>query len=87
MIGLDFEFTIRKPGALHRACWMAKAIYSLRMELFFIGNEARMALMAREFQGMRQFNCFVVCVYLQSWFTCPSAVDAPPNDVLLIQRL
>ena len=87
MIGLDIQFTIRKPGALHRARWMAKAIYSLKMELLFNGNEATMELTAGEFQGMQRFNRFVVCIYLQSWFTCRSAVDAPANDVSLIQRL
>ncbi|GBN49446.1 hypothetical protein AVEN_270146-1 [Araneus ventricosus] len=49
MIRLDIQFTIRKPGPLHPARWMAKAIYSLKMELLFNGNEARMALTAREF--------------------------------------
>jgi hypothetical protein len=35
---------------------------------------------AQEFQGMQRINRFVVCVYLQSWFTCTPAVDAPPHD-------
>ena len=39
MVGLDVQLTIRKPGALHRARWMAKAIYSLKTELLFDGNE------------------------------------------------
>ena len=26
-------------------------------------------------------------VYLQSWFSCQSAIDAPANDIYLIQRL
>ncbi|GBN77905.1 hypothetical protein AVEN_40025-1 [Araneus ventricosus] len=87
MNGLDIQVTIWKPGGPHRARWMAKAIYSLKMELLFNGNEASMALTAREFQGMQRFNRFVVCAYLQSWFTYRSTVDAPPNDVLLIERL
>lgn len=57
------------------------------MKLLFNGNETTIVLTAREFQGMQRFNRFVVCVYLQSWFTCRSAVDAPSNDILLIQRL
>lgn len=65
MIGLDIQFAIRKPCALHRARWIAKAIYSSKMELLFNGNEATMVLTAREFQGMQRFKC----VYLQSWFT------------------
>ena len=30
----DSKFTIRPPGALHHARWMAKAIYSFKMFLF-----------------------------------------------------
>jgi hypothetical protein len=33
IVGLPVKFAIRKPGALHRARWMAKAIYSLKIEL------------------------------------------------------
>ena len=30
---------------------------------------------------------FVINIYLQSWFSCRTVVDAPINDILLIQRL
>ena len=46
-----------------------------------------MTLTVREFQGIQRFNRFIVHVYFQSWFTCQSAVDAPLNNILLIQRL
>jgi len=39
MIGLDIKVNIRKPGALHRARWMAKAIYSLKIELLADSRE------------------------------------------------
>jgi len=87
MVGVETNTPIRKPGALHRARWMAKAIYSMKMELLFDGNEGVLKLTARELQGLQRFNRFVVCVYLQSWFTCRSTIDAPINDILLIQRL
>lgn len=87
MLGMQTNTTIRKPGALHRARWMAKAIYSLKMELLFDGNEDVLKLTAQELQGIQRFNRFVVCVYLQSWFTSRIAIDAPINDILLIQRL
>ena len=87
MVGLDIVVAIRKPGALHRARWMAKAIYSLKMELLFDGNENVMKLTPYEFQGLQRFNRFVILIYVQSWFTSRSAVDAPINDIYLIQRL
>jgi hypothetical protein len=87
LVGLDSSATLRKPGALHRARWMAKAIYSMKIELVFDGNESVIKLTARELQGIQRFNRFVVNVYLQSWFTSRVVVDAPYNDILLIQRL
>ena len=65
-VGLDLHFSIRKPGAMHRARWMAKAIYSLKMELLMAGNEQAMHLTTRERRGLQRFNRFVVCIYLQS---------------------
>jgi hypothetical protein len=87
MVGLDVKANIRKPGALHRARWMAKAIYSLKIELLFNGNEQTFPLTGCEFQGVQRFNRFVVTIYIQSWFTSRLVVDAPINDLLLIQRL
>ena len=87
MVGLDSSATIQKPGAVHRARWMAKAIYSMKIQLLFEGNEAVMELTARELNSIQRFNRFVVFVYLQSWFTSRVVVDAPFNDIQLINRL
>ena len=37
MVGMDIQFTIRKPGALHRARWMAKAISLLKLSCCLTG--------------------------------------------------
>ena len=87
MVGLETTSAIQKPGALHRARWMAKAIYSMKIELLYDGNEAVFKLTAHELQGLQRFNRFVVSVYIQSWFTARSTADAPVNDIMLIQRL
>ena len=65
---------------------MAKAIYSMKIELVFDGNESVIKLTARELMGIQQFNRFVINVYLQSWFTSRAVVDVPYNGILLIQR-
>lgn len=44
-------------------------------------------LTTRELKSVQRFSRFVVLVYLQSCYTSPSAVDAPVNDMLLIERL
>lgn len=87
MIGLDKKITIYKPGACHRARWMAKAIYTMKIELLFEGNEDVHHITALELTCIKRFNRFVVLVYIQSWFTSRSAAHAPVNDVFLIQRL
>ena len=46
-----------------------------------------MQLTARELQGLQRFNQFVVRVYIQSWFSSRSAVDAAANDIHLIGTL
>jgi hypothetical protein len=53
LVDLDVLTTLRKPGALHRARWMAKAIYSMKIELLFDGNESVMKLTAHELQRIR----------------------------------
>lgn len=87
-VGIQTQRTrAMKPGAIHRARWMAKAIYSLKMEILFVANETVMKLTANELTAIRRFNRFVVLVYLQSWYTSRSVSDSPVNDIMLIQRL
>jgi len=86
-VGLTVPTTFRKPGATHRARWMAKAIYTMKIELLLDDNESVIQLTARELQAIKRFNRFVVKVYLQSWFTARKVVDAAVNDIQLIQRL
>ncbi|ESO11856.1 hypothetical protein HELRODRAFT_166931 [Helobdella robusta] len=87
IVGLQVDVAIRKSGALHRARWMAKAICALKIELLFTVNKTIFNLTARELQGIQRLNRFIICVYLQSRFSCRLTADAPVNDILLIQRL
>ena len=64
------------PGAMHRARWMAKIIYSIKMWLFcgqFIITHA-------ELQGIRYVAIFAVKVHLKAWITAPCSTEAPLND-------
>jgi hypothetical protein len=71
------------PGAFHRARWMSKLIYCLKIDLF----RSQFHLSARELQGLREFNIFVVRVYLKVWYTCQSPTSAPRNDLQLLKQL
>ena len=66
---------------------LAKALYTLKIELLYDGNEKIIQLTGRELQATQRFNRFVVEVYIQAWFSCRATVDAPSNDIQLINRL
>src|SRR6218665_3403561 len=68
---------IRTPGAIHRARWMAKLIYSLKIFIF----RSQFKMTARELSALGEFCVFVVKVYLKAWYTCGSAVSAPRHDL------
>jgi len=84
MIGLHCSAAIRKSGARHRARWMAKAIYTIKIELLFDGNKSVIKLTAHKLEGIQRFNRFVVNIYIQSWFSSRNVSDAPEKDISLI---
>ena len=71
------------PGVYHRARWMAKEIYCLKIYLF----RELFKLMAQELKALRRICLFTVTIYMKAWFTAPSSSDAPYNDLCLLQTL
>ena len=71
------------PGAYHHACWMSKALYTIKIWLF----RAQIKLTAQEERGMREISLFVVTVYLEAWFSSSIATEAPRRDLNLMKRL
>ena len=70
-------FTFLKPGALHKARWMAKILYGLKIFLFrFELNRSQV-----EQQKLQRFAIFVCLFYIKHWFKAPIAVDAPKTDL------
>jgi len=75
--------SFRLPAGVHRARWMAKAIYSLKMFLF----RKQFNMTRREADAIREISLFTVRVYIKYWFQAGSAISAPRNDLELIQKL
>lgn len=73
----------RAPGALHRARWMAKAIYSLKMFLF----KGQLNLTAREQNGLSNISVFVAVLFARFWHEAPLAQCAPFNDFKVLDLL
>lgn len=71
------------PGAHHRARWMAKAVYCLKIWLF--RDQFRMT--AEERDGLYLICLFIIRVYVRFWFVAPEATTAARNDLQLIKIL
>jgi len=73
----------KKPGAIHHARWMAKAIYSLKIYLF----REQFRLTVKEETALRNICIFIIRLYIKSWFDAPSAIKAPFQDLNFIKNL
>ena len=88
----------RYPGAIHRARWMARAIYSIKMWLFRKqyeplqpGASSRKSCGLSYGQKIRnhlqEVSLFITKVYLKYWFESPAANCAPRQDLELLCAL
>ncbi|KYM98193.1 hypothetical protein ALC62_11109 [Cyphomyrmex costatus] len=75
--GIKFKI----PGAVHHARWLSKAIYGLKMYLF----REEFRLTNYEVTALCEFCLFIVTFYIKWWYTAPFAIQAPYNDLMMIQ--
>ncbi|KAJ8373704.1 hypothetical protein SKAU_G00042840 [Synaphobranchus kaupii] len=82
--------TFQRPGALHKARWMAKLLYTLKLALM----EQHIVLLPQGTITTRQqvlkiwaFANFITHIYATWWLTCDTAVDAAWNDLTLYHHL
>ncbi|KAG0711531.1 putative 39S ribosomal protein L24, mitochondrial [Chionoecetes opilio] len=71
--------SIRSPGALHRARWMARIIYALKMILF--REQLTGVVTPREMSALQQFSSFATEIYVLRWFESTVPSYAPRNDL------
>lgn len=78
--------SFRHPPSSMHSTWFANC---MRFSANFIidGDESVIKLTPCDLLAIQRFNRFVVCIYMQSWFTSKTARDAPFNDIMLIERL
>ncbi|XP_063615336.1 uncharacterized protein LOC134788372 [Penaeus indicus] len=84
------DFSFKRPGAVHKARWMAKVIYALKISLLETEIEALPAgtiTTHQQVPKIREFVNFVSLIYFRWWSTCSSALDAPWNDLQLFKRM
>ncbi|GLH15871.1 Mediator of RNA polymerase II transcription subunit 1 [Gryllus bimaculatus] len=73
----------KAPGAIHRARWLAKAIYSLKIYMM----QDEFTLPQREKKSLGRICIFIVTVYIFQWYQAPFATDAPKNDLAFLKEL
>ena len=71
------------PGAYHRARWMAKGIYCLKI----FGFRHQIHLTKHEMDSLRRICLFTVTIYTSFWFAAPATTSAPTNDLLMLQLI
>ena len=72
-----------RPGALHRARWIDRVIYSIKIYLF----RGQFQLKQKEEKGLKAFVIFSLNIYICSWFRAPDAAGPPMNDLHLLKDL
>jgi len=75
--------SFRTPAGLHRARWMAKVIYCLKIWMF----RRQFVLTEVEETGIWNICNFVMRIYVKAWFTAPSAISAPRLDLHFAKQL
>ena len=84
------KHNFRRPGAMHKARWMAKINYAIKMCLLqnqikllpkgTIGTENQLCL-------LKEFVIFITCIYSRWRFLCQSVSHAPWHDLCLYKKL
>ena len=80
-----------RPGALHKARWMAKLLYAIKMVL--LGSIIQSDFPQGQIFGrgqlvkLKRFVLFVVFCYVPWWLTSPIPSSAPKNNLILIRSL
>lgn len=68
---------------MHRARWMARGIYALKIYLF----RSQFSLRPREQKALKRVCLFIVKIYLDAWYSAPLAAAAPRKDFNLLKSL
>lgn len=72
-----------KPGAYHRARWMAKLIYALKIFLF----RGQFKLTKAVEKNLARFVLFIATLYVPAWYEAPLAARAPALDLAFYRSL
>ena len=76
-----------KPGAMHKARWMSKILFSIKIVLLNekIAELPKGAVFGRDqLDKVMRFVQFIIFCYVPWWLRAPVAASAPSSDLNLI---
>ncbi|GBP22025.1 hypothetical protein EVAR_18666_1 [Eumeta japonica] len=74
---------LRMPPGLHRARWMPKSMYCLKIFLF----RHQLKMTKKEEKGIKDVCIFSVMIYFKYWYQASVSSSAPRNDWQLLKDL
>lgn len=82
------NYTMQKPGATHKARWMGKLLYALKIVILekAIAKISPKPYSRHQIEKIKRFTNFLVHIYVPWWFTCSTSATAPSNDLLFINH-
>ena len=89
-LGDKDQINFRKPGAVHKARWMAKLLYAIKICLLedpILELAPGTIATRQQFPKVQKFVIFATLIYSSWWFKCECAVDAPWNDLQLYHKM
>ena len=81
------SYTVRPPGSISHARWMAKILCEFKIVLFSTQLIKLGLITEDEANSHKQLTLFLILYYVKSWMTATLASDAPVNDLILANSL
>ncbi|CAH1109072.1 unnamed protein product [Psylliodes chrysocephalus] len=77
------KIKIRSSEAIRQARWMARAIYSLKIDLY----KSQFKISANDKRVLPDVCLFITVIYVKPWLQCNLTVNAPNQDLCFLKRL
>ena len=81
------SYTVRPPGSISHARWMAKILCEFKIVLFSTQLIKLGLITEDEANSHKQLALFLILYYVKPWMTTTHASDAPVNDLILANSL
>ena len=80
-------YTVRPPGSISHARWMAKILCEFKIVLFSSQLINLGLITEDEAFSHKQLTLFLILYYVKPWMTATLSIDAPVNDIWLANTL